>query len=116
MVAGIVLAITFFGIAILALSLRSARGFGRIQRGLLRAMLDETVEDPEPFVGKPGFLGWLQSCLRDRVAWRSVAYHALKVPWALLGLFVAFSLWWDAFACVLQVFVRRPGAGHRSGA
>ena len=38
----------------------------------------ETVEDPQPFVGRPGFLGWLQSCLRDRVAWRAVGYLALR--------------------------------------
>ncbi len=59
-------------------------------------MLGETVEDPQPFAGRPGFLGWLQSCLRDRVAWRAVGYLALKVPWSILGVFVAFSLWWDA--------------------
>ena len=59
MVAGLVLAITFFGLAVLALSLRSARGIGGLQRGLARSMLGEEVEDPEPFAGRPGFFGWL---------------------------------------------------------
>jgi signal transduction histidine kinase len=108
--AGLVLAITFFGLAVLALSLRSARGIGSLQRRLVRSMLGESVEEPQPFVGRPGFLGWLQSCLRDRVAWRAVAYLALKVPWSFLGAFVALSLWWDAFALLAH-----PLFGHNGG-
>ena len=113
MVAGIALAITFFGLAILALSLRSARGIGGLVRGLARGMLGELVEDPDPFTGRPGFLGWLQSSIRDRVAWRSVAYLALKVPWTILGVFVAFSLWWDALVCITHPFLS-PGSGTPS--
>jgi len=108
--AGLILAITFFGLAVLALSLRSARGIGSLQRGLVRSMLGETVDDPQAFVARPGFLGWLQSCLRDRVAWRAVAYLTLKVPWSVLGAFVAFSLWWDAFALLTA-----PIFGHNGG-
>jgi signal transduction histidine kinase len=108
--AGLILAITFFGLAVLALSLRSARGIGGLMRGLARGMVGEAVDDPQPFVARPGFLGWLQSCLRDRVAWRAVAYLAVKVPWAILGVFVAFSLWWDAFALLLH-----PLFGHNGG-
>ena len=99
---GLVLAITFFGFAIFALSLRAARGIGGMQRGLVRSMLGEAVEDPQAFAARPGFLGWLQSCVRDRVAWRAVAYLALKVPWSILGMYVAFSLWWDAFALLAR--------------
>ena len=80
--AGVVLAITFFGLAIMALSVRIARGFGGFQRQLARGLLDEQIEDPEPFVARPGFLGWLQSALRDRTGWRSMAYLAIKVPLA----------------------------------
>lgn len=109
--AGLVLAITFFGLAVLALSLRLARGIGGLQRALVRNMLGEMVEDPQPFAGKPGFLGWLQSCLRDRVAWRAVGYLALKVPWSVLGVFVALSLWWDAFACLTRPLFGNNGGG-----
>ncbi len=102
MFAGLVLAITFFGLALLAFSLRIGRGIGGLERNLARNMLGEVVEDPQPFTNRPGFLGWLQSCLRDRVAWRAVGYLALKVPWSILGVFVAVSLWWDAFACLVH--------------
>ena len=111
MVTGLILAITFFGLAVLALSLRSARGIGGLERGLVRSMLGEVVEDPQPFAGRPGFLGWLQSCLRDRVGWRAVGYLALKVPWSLLGVFVAISLWWDAFAGLTHPLFGRNGGG-----
>ncbi len=102
MITGIVLAITFFGLAVLALSLRSARGIGRWHRDLAHNFLGETVPEPEPFTNRPGFFGWLQAALRDRVAWRAVAYLLVKVPWTILGGYVAFSLWWDAFSCLLQ--------------
>ena len=102
MIVGIVLAITFFGLAILALSIRSARGIGRWNRGLVHNFLGETIPEPEPFTHRPGFFGWLQAALRDRVGWRAVGYLLIKVPWTVLGTFVAFSLWWDAFACLLH--------------
>jgi signal transduction histidine kinase len=91
--------------------LRSARGIGSLVRGLVRSFLKEEVPDPDPFVGRPGFLGWLQSCIRDRVAWRTVGYLAIKVPWTVLGVLVAFSLWWDAAVCLLSPIVGRNGGG-----
>jgi hypothetical protein len=110
MATGVVLAITFFGLGILALSIRSARGFGGWTRGLARSMLGELVDDPEPFVSRPGFLGWLQSALRDRVGWRAVGYLLLKVPWAVLTGFVAFSLWWDALVSILHPVLSNSGS------
>jgi signal transduction histidine kinase len=98
--AGVVLAITFFGLAILALSIRGSRGLGGLHRQLARGLLGEEIAEPEPFVHPPGFLGWLQSALRDRTGWRSMAYVASKVPLAFLGIFVGFSMWWDAFYCI----------------
>jgi hypothetical protein len=59
MLIGIVLAITFFGLAILALSIRSARGIGRWQRDLARNLLGEDISEPEPFTHRPGFFAWL---------------------------------------------------------
>jgi signal transduction histidine kinase len=100
MVGGFVLSITFFGLGVMALSLRGARGFGGFQRGLARGILGEQIEDPEPFTSRSGFLGWLQGALRDRTGWRAVAYFVAKVPLSIFGIYAAFSTWWAAFACL----------------
>ncbi len=74
MAAGLVLAITFVGLALIALSVLGARLIGGFQRGLARGLLNEKIEDPPPFSSRPGFLGWLQTAVRDRTGWRAIAY------------------------------------------
>ena len=49
--------------------------------------------------------------MRDRVAWRSVGYHAIKVPWTIFAFYVAFSFWWDAFACLTHPLFNSGGSG-----
>ena len=100
MLGGVALAITFVGLVIIAGSLRGARGIGGFHRGLARSFLDEHIEEPEPFVARPGFFGWLQSALRDPIGWRAVAYSVLKMPLAAFGVWFAFSVWVDAFFCL----------------
>jgi signal transduction histidine kinase len=107
--AGVALAVTFLGFIIIGLSVRGARGFGRLHRGLARSLLDEQIEDPEPFAPRPGFLGWLQSALRDRTGWRAIAYTAIKIPLAVFGFFTAIAVWFDAVACLIYPF---GGAGQ----
>jgi signal transduction histidine kinase len=110
MFGGLVLSITFFGLAFMAFSIRGARGLGGFQRGLARGLLDEQIEDPSPFTARPGYLGWLQAALRDRTGWRAIAYFLLKVPLAIFGIYAAFSLWWDAFAFITHfIFPWRDG-------
>jgi signal transduction histidine kinase len=104
MAAGTVFAITFFGLALIGLSIRGARGIGGMNRNMARSLLDEEIEAPSPFAPRPGFFGWLQSALRDRAGWRSVAYVVIKVPLALIGILTAFSVWWDAFICLTYPF------------
>ena len=97
MAIGVVLAITFVGLAVLALSLLSARGLGHLNRVLAHSLIGEHVEEPEPFLASSGFLGWLRAALRDRTGWRSVAYLVVKAPLALVSVYAALSLWLDAF-------------------
>ena len=85
LVGGAALAVTFIGVVVMAAGIRGARGFGGFHRGLARGLLDEEIEEPEPFAPRPGFLGWLQSALRDRTGWRSIAYIVLKHPWRSSG-------------------------------
>ncbi len=101
MVAGIALAITFVGVVIIAAAVRAARGIGGFHRGLARSLLRESVEDPEPFSARPGLFGWLQSALRDRAGWRAMAYSIVKIPLAAFGVWFAFSVWVDAFFCLI---------------
>ena len=46
---------TATGLVVIAGSLRGARGIGGFHRHLARSLLDEHIEDPEPFVARPGF-------------------------------------------------------------
>jgi signal transduction histidine kinase len=112
--AGVVLAITFIGLAIIALSVRGARGLGGVHRQLARGLLNEQIEDPEPFAPRAGFLGWLQSALRDRTGWRALAYVLIKFPLAVLGVLTGFAMWWDAFFCI--TYPVWGGSGHRVAA
>jgi signal transduction histidine kinase len=98
--AGVFLTITFFGLFLIALSVRGSRGIGGFHRQLARGLLGEDIEEPDPFVPRSGFFGWLQSALRDRTGWRAMAYVVLKVPLAVLGILTAFAVWWDAFFCL----------------
>jgi signal transduction histidine kinase len=98
--AGALLTITFVGLFLIALGVHGARVIGGIHRNLARSLLDEEIEDPEPFVPRHGMFGWLQSTLRDRTGWRSLAYILVKVPLAALGITLGFAAWWDAFFCV----------------
>jgi signal transduction histidine kinase len=100
MFAGIALAVTFIGLVIIAGSLRGARGIGGFHRALARSFLDEHIAEPEPFVARPGFFGWLQSALRDPIGWRAVAYSVVKIPLSVFGVWFAFSVWVDAFFCL----------------
>jgi signal transduction histidine kinase len=101
MFAGVALAITFVGLIIIAASVRGARGIGGFHRGLARRFLGEEIEEPEAFVARPGFFGWLQAALRDRTGWRAVAYSLLKVPLSIFGVWFAFSVFVDAFFCLV---------------
>jgi len=98
MAVGIAFAITFFGVVIIALCLRGMRVIGGIQRATARGLLGMTIEEPAPFAPRPGFLGWLQSALRDRTGWRTMAYVAVKVPLAFFGTFTVLSIWFAALS------------------
>ncbi|MGA2522235.1 MAG: sensor domain-containing protein [Acidimicrobiales bacterium] len=100
MAAGTVLAVTFIGVIVIAASLRGARGIGGWHRGLARSLLHEDIEDPEPFVARPGFFGWLQAALRDRTSWRAVAYTLAKAPLVVFGVWFALGTWLATFTCL----------------
>ena len=104
MASGIVFAVTFLGLVIIALGVRGARGVGGIQRALTRGLLHEVIGEPAPFTARPGFFGWLQSALRDGTGWKAIGYLLVKVPLSILAILAAFSVWWDAFTCLIFPF------------
>ena len=112
MVAGVVLAITFFGLALLALSIRSARGMGGWQRGLARAMLDETVEDPEPFAGRrEASSGGCRP--RCATGWAGAPWPTSpsRCPGPSSACSWPSACGWDAFACLTGPIFNRGGGG-----
>jgi signal transduction histidine kinase len=119
--AGLALSVSFAGLPLLALSLRTARRLGAAcrrlanrelapraeQPPLLRRKQERRIEAPPPFRSQPGFVGWIRSSLTDPVGWRACAYLLLKLPIALIGgiglIYIAawgvgystFPVWWE---------------------
>ncbi len=98
MVAGVALVVTFVGLFIIGASVRGARGIGSWHRGVARSLLGEEIEEPEPFASRPGVFGWLQSALRDRIGWRTIAYTIVKVPVVVFGAWFALGTWFSVFS------------------
>ena len=87
------LAVTFFGLAILGAGVVAARGFGALERGRARALLEVDVADPLPFQRGTGYLGWLRSALTDVAGWRAMLYLLAKYPLGLATFIVASVFW-----------------------
>ena len=85
MVAGVVFAITFFGLALIGLSLAKRAGHRPDPATDGPDARRRVHRRPRTVHPRPGYLGWLQSALRDRTAWRSVAYVVVKVPLTFFG-------------------------------
>ncbi|MFH8931523.1 sensor histidine kinase [Streptomyces pristinaespiralis] len=92
------LSVTVVGLPLLALVLMGARGIGRAERARARALLGVRIDEPSPLPGPArgeGVFASVWSRLKDPVAWRSVLYSFIRLPWGVLtftvmvvGLFV----------------------------
>ncbi|NWF26014.1 sensor domain-containing protein [Streptomyces sp. PKU-EA00015] len=85
-VVGVGLSVTVIGLPLLALALAGARGIGRAERARARALLGVEVDEPSP-LGRPadgGLVPWVWSRLKDPVAWRTVLYSFVRLPWGVL--------------------------------
>ncbi|MFI2370495.1 sensor histidine kinase [Streptomyces sp. NPDC018833] len=83
---GVGLSVTVIGLPLLALGLAGARGVGRAERARARALLGVEVDEPSP-LGPPrggGLVSWVWSRLKDPVAWRTVLYSFVRLPWGVL--------------------------------
>ncbi|MFJ8021281.1 sensor histidine kinase [Streptomyces sp. NPDC096311] len=92
------LAVTVIGLPLLAGGLRGARLLGRMERARARKLLGVRIDEPSPMpVRGTGFFSWLWSSLRDSVAWRTVLYDFIRLPWGIVTFTVTltslFLLW-----------------------
>ena len=107
---GIPLAVTFIGLPFLAACLRGSRGIATGHRRLADRLLGEPIADPQPFTHRSGLFGWLSAALRDRMAWRAVAYSVIKAFLVVGGVWFAVSVWVEALICLTYpVFHGDPG-------
>jgi signal transduction histidine kinase len=92
------LAVTAIGLPLLAGGLRGTRLLGRMERARARKLLGVRIDEPSPMpVRGTGFFPWLWSSLRDSVAWRTVLYDFIRLPWGIVTFTVTltslFLLW-----------------------
>ncbi|MDT9690629.1 sensor domain-containing protein [Streptomyces sp. P9(2023)] len=81
---GVGLSVTVIGLPLLALGLAGARGIGRSERARARALLGVQVEEPSPLPRRHGFFNWLWTALKDPVAWRTMLYGFIRLPWGIV--------------------------------
>ena len=82
------LMVTIIGFWVLAGSLFAIRGFGRLERSLIRSLLDEDIAEPLPVGAGRDQDGsvWrrLFDVLSDGLSWRTALYLFIKLPWGIL--------------------------------
>ncbi|MEV6394268.1 sensor domain-containing protein [Streptomyces sp. NPDC051907] len=84
---GVGLSVTVIGLPLLAAGLAGARGIGKAERSRARSLLGVRVEEPSPLHSphvREGFFPWLRAGVKDPVAWRTVLYCFVRLPWGVL--------------------------------
>ncbi|MER7661153.1 MULTISPECIES: sensor domain-containing protein [unclassified Streptomyces] len=84
---GVLLSVTVVGLPLLALGLMGARGLGRAERARTRALLGVRIDEPSGLSGmhrSGGMFPRLWATLKDPVAWRTVLYCFIRLPWGVL--------------------------------
>ncbi|MFJ9567340.1 sensor histidine kinase [Streptomyces fuscichromogenes] len=81
-----VLTLTVIGIPLLAATLLGARQLGKLERARARALLGVRVEEPTPLPWARRGAGTqrLWMTLKDPVAWRTLLYDFIRLPWGVL--------------------------------
>lgn len=94
------LAVTVVGLPVLVGGLYLSRQLGVLERARARGLLGVRVDEPSPLPGprrSGGFFPWLWSGIKDPVAWRTVLFELVRLPWGLLTFSIAlvglFLLW-----------------------
>ncbi|WP_380563656.1 sensor histidine kinase [Streptacidiphilus jeojiensis] len=80
------LMVTIIGLWVLAGALFAIRGYGSVERGLVRSLLDEDIAEPLPVgTGRSGGGAWRRffDVFSDGLAWRTALYLFIKLPWGI---------------------------------
>ena len=94
---GLGLVITFIGLPLLAAVIYSGRIWGAVFRWLSKVFLRSPVAAPPRLARRPGILGWLVACFRDRAGWRGLAYVIASFPITIVGAYAAIVAWATCF-------------------
>ncbi|MFJ2595483.1 sensor histidine kinase [Streptomyces erythrochromogenes] len=96
------LLVTFLGVPVLAGVLAMCRGFGRVERARVRALLGADVIEPVPIrAKKSGALAAMGAVLKSGSAWRHALYSVIHFPWAVFGFCLALTFWAAGWAYLL---------------
>lgn len=86
------LLVTWAGLVIPAAMIIGARGWGKLNRGMVRNLLGTELPAPLPFAPRPGFVGFLRSGLTDAAGWRALAHMVLSFITSMT--FAVLSITW----------------------
>lgn len=90
---GVGTAITVLGVPLLALTVRSGRVIGAVERGRLQVLTDTVLQSPRLKVMPSGAWSWIRAGLSDRAGWRGLAFGIVMLPWSVLTFAIVTSLW-----------------------
>ncbi|MEU4218496.1 sensor domain-containing protein [Actinoplanes sp. NPDC026623] len=94
LVGGVALALTPFGVPLLAGGLHGARGLGAVQRRLATSLLGVAVDGPRPFRSVPrGVIGFLGTTFTDTTCWRAVLFALLRLPFTAAAFALTAGIW-----------------------
>ncbi|MFE3658176.1 sensor histidine kinase [Streptomyces sp. NPDC059165] len=80
------LSVTVIGLPLLVAGLSGARHLGKVERARARTLLGVRVEEPSRLPRtRGGFFGWMWRGLKDPVAWRTLLYGFIRLPWSVLA-------------------------------
>lgn len=102
---GVVLAVTFVGLPLLALSGAGALRIGQVHRRLVQRLLGETIPAPVRAERGSGLFGRLQMALTDPATWRARAYLVLKLPLAVVSFYALFIGWFEGIVGVIYPLI-----------
>lgn len=89
---GASLLVTGIGLIVPAAMVAGARGWGALNRGLIREVLGTELPVPASFAPKRGFFGFLRSGLSDAAGWRALAHMLLSFILAVTSFVLSVTL------------------------